>query len=156
MSEKDRLVWEAEKLRFRRDVETDKLRLQRDIALVNSRLVAVQADRDRLLEVVKHPTIRAFLVEAGFLWAASDPSRGQGWDAPSRSADPPAEGDATGWARAGWRRLERGLARLTVEAQAWMGTPPGERNLVDAMGGCVTCGRRPGARTRVWRKERSG
>ena len=80
-------------------------RYARDIGLRDRQLVEVKSEFNRLLALlVDVPEARLFLHEFAWIHQASDPGRGQSLDSNSRSADPPAEGDATIWAREAMRR----------------------------------------------------
>lgn len=135
-----------------RVLQHDVIRLERDQSSLNRRFQTVKAELERLYGLHGDiPELRPFLVELGHLYSAADPARGASFDSAGRSADPPAEGDSTRWARVGWQKATLRLVEFTYDLQAWMGTPRGERALVDPGGKCVSCGRRKGSRVRVSR-----
>ncbi len=125
-------------------------RYDRDTSLLARRLVEAKSELDRIYGLLKDvPEARLFLTEFAWIHQASDPGRGQSLDSNSRSADPPAEGDATIWAREAMRRAKRKASESTAELQSWMGTPPSERLLVTPNGKCIACRRPWPKRTKV-------
>lgn len=119
----------------------------------NRRLKSAAASNPRLRKDLRLGTLSVFLDEYGSLVDAADPLSGRRSDRGRPSADPAHEGDVTAWARARLAGIDRDLVRVTARIQAALGTPHGERAVVDASGRCVACGKQSRRRTEVWRAE---